>query len=151
MPSNLFGHEGAQKAALHHYTKTFRSFSAMLTPDQAAKLAEKLICYRLESIYRKIVGARFYTAGFEAENGPLESFGYTFFRSARDRDGHGTHTAATIAGSPVDNVSLFGVGRGTASGGVVRARLTIYNAFWFNLRRYYIHVCWTGSAPTYLL
>ncbi|CAA3027153.1 subtilisin-like protease [Olea europaea subsp. europaea] len=62
-----------------------------------------------------------------------ESFGLTFFRSARDSDGHGTHTASTIAGSPVDNVSLFGVGKGTASGGAISARLAIYKACWFTL------------------
>ncbi|CAI9778332.1 unnamed protein product [Fraxinus pennsylvanica] len=123
-----------------------RGFSAMLTPDQAAKLEGiwpesksfngyglgpvpakfKGECsaeenFTLSNCNRKIVGARFYSTGFEAENGPLESFGLTFFRSARDSDGHGTHTASTIAGAPVDNVNLFGVGTGTASGDVLAA------------------------------
>lgn len=31
-------HVGAQDAARHHYTKTFRGFSAMLTPSQAKTL-----------------------------------------------------------------------------------------------------------------
>ncbi|KAL5974644.1 hypothetical protein ACLOJK_031314 [Asimina triloba] len=29
----------AQKSAVHHYSKTFRGFSAMLTPEQARRLA----------------------------------------------------------------------------------------------------------------
>ncbi|XP_062170955.1 subtilisin-like serine-protease S [Alnus glutinosa] len=84
-------------------------------------------------IFRKIIGARFYFKGFEAENGPLESFNTPLFRSARDSDGHGTHTASTIAGSVVANVSLFGMARGTARGGAPSARLAIYKACWFEM------------------
>ena len=82
-------------------------------------------------ICRKIVGARFYYQGIVADVGPLESFNETFFLSARDSDGHGTHTASTIAGSEVPNISVFGIGKGTARGGAPRARLAIYKACWF--------------------
>ncbi|OMO89146.1 hypothetical protein COLO4_19915 [Corchorus olitorius] len=201
--------EGAKQAALHHYSKTFRGFSAMLTSEQAKQLSEndwvvsvfesrtsklqttrtwdflginsieqnkqlpmdfstdvivgvvdggvwpesesfsdkgmgpvpekfKGECvpgeeFAVSNCNRKIIGARFYSKGFEAENGPLESFNKTFFRSARDSDGHGTHTASTIAGSVVANVSLFGMARGTARGGAPGARLAIYKACWFGL------------------
>lgn len=80
---------------------------------------------------RKIIGARFYSKGVEAENGPLENVNKIFFRSARDSDGHGTHTASTIAGSIVTNASLFGIAKGTARGGAPSARLSIYKACWF--------------------
>lgn len=83
-------------------------------------------------ICRKIIGARFYFKGFEAENGHLESFGGTFFQSAWDSDGHGSHTATTIAGTVVPNVSLFGMAKGTATGGAPNTRLAIYKACWFN-------------------
>ncbi|EXB38468.1 Subtilisin-like protease [Morus notabilis] len=89
--------------------------------------------FTLANCNRKIIGARFYSKGFEAENGPLESSGRIFFRSPRDSDGHGTHTASTIAGSVVPNVSLFGIAAGTARGGASSARLSIYKACWFNL------------------
>ena len=82
-------------------------------------------------LFRKIVGARFYSKGFEAEFGPLESINRTFFRSTRDSDGHGTHTASTVAGSLVANASLLGIGGGSARGGAPAARLAIYKACWF--------------------
>ncbi|KAL1557626.1 hypothetical protein AAHA92_08181 [Salvia divinorum] len=207
LTSVMGSHEGAQGAAVHHYTKTFRGFSAILTSDQARKLQEsdsvvsvfesktsrvhtthsweflgvtslenshqslmnstsdmivgvidsgvwpesksfndyglapvpakfKGVCstgenFTLSNCNRKIVGARFYYQGFVAETGPLEAFNETFFLSARDSDGHGKHTASTIAGSVVPNANLFGIGRGTARGGAARARLAIYKACWF--------------------
>lgn len=83
--------------------------------------------------HRKIIGARFYSKGFAVDIGPLESFNQTFVLSARDSDGHGTHTASTIAGAIVADVSLFGMAGGTARGGAPGARLAIYKACWFSL------------------
>nr|POE73332.1 subtilisin-like protease sbt4.8 [Quercus suber] len=195
--------------AIHHYSKSFRGFSAMLTPEQAQQLADKDLVvsvfqskmnmfhtthsweflgtdsaqqynqmpmestsntivgvidkgiwpesksfndkglgpvpkkfkgecvtgehFRLANCNRKIIGVRFYLKGFEEESGPLESFNLPFLRSARDGDGHGTHTASTIAGSIVANVRLFGMARGTARGGAPSARLAIYKACWFDM------------------
>ncbi|XP_072089859.1 subtilisin-like serine-protease S [Arachis hypogaea] len=212
----------AKAEALHHYSKSFRGFSAMLTPEQANQLQEhesvvsvfesKLnrlhtthswdflglnsaytgshvaldwasdvivgvvdsgvwpesesfrdyglgpvperfkgecvteytlfhntwevsnSCHLIWSldIFRKIIGARFYSKGFEADVGPLEDVvNRQYFRSPRDSDGHGSHTASTIAGSIVANASLLGIGRGTARGGAANARLAIYKACWF--------------------
>ncbi|TKY67080.1 Subtilisin protease SBT5.3 [Spatholobus suberectus] len=198
----------AKAAALHHYSKSFQGFSAMITPEQANQLAEyksvvsvfeskmnKLHTTHswdflgLETVYnsnhtalttasdvivgvidsgiwpesesftdcglgpvpkkfkgecvtgenftlancnKKIIGARFYLKGFEAEEGPLAGVvNRTFFRSPRDSDGHGTHTASTIAGSIVANASLLGIAKGTARGGAPSARLAIYKACWF--------------------
>ncbi|KAF9614676.1 hypothetical protein IFM89_019804 [Coptis chinensis] len=196
--------DGAQQAAVHHYTKNFQGFSAMLTPEQAQKLAESesvisIFESRTNHVHtthswdflgvkynqfpkdsksdvivgiidtgvwpesesfsdkgfgpapkrfkgecvvgdqftsancnRKLIGARFYYKGYEAENGPLESLNKTFIQSARDTEGHGTHTASTVAGSVVSNVSLFGLARGTARGGAPNARLAIYKVCWFH-------------------
>ncbi|KAI4322405.1 hypothetical protein L6164_022103 [Bauhinia variegata] len=89
-------------------------------------------CLLKPELPRKIIGARFYSKGYEAENGPLESANMPFFRSPRDADGHGTHTASTIAGRAVINASLYGMAMGNARGGAPSARLAIYKACWFN-------------------
>lgn len=60
-------------------------------------------------VYRKLIGARYY--GLE---------------SARDNDGHGSHTASTAAGNAVKHVSFYGLGNGTARGGVPAARIAVY-------------------------
>ncbi|XP_051124966.1 subtilisin-like protease SBT5.6 [Andrographis paniculata] len=78
---------------------------------------------------KKIIGARFYVKAYEASYGPLNKT--LDYRSPRDKDGHGTHTASTAAGRSVDRVSaLGGFARGTASGGAPLARLAIYKVCW---------------------
>ncbi|WOG92525.1 hypothetical protein DCAR_0311795 [Daucus carota subsp. sativus] len=206
---NMLASVIAKKASVHHYTKSFRGFSAMLTPDQAQDLEEndsvvsifesrtnqvhttnswnflrvdkikqynqlpmdlksdtivgvidtgvwpesesfndhglgpvptkfKGECvtgdnFTLSNCNRKIIGARFYYGGIEAVFGPLEKSKRTFFRSARDSDGHGTHLASTVAGSMVENASYYGIGKGTLRGGAPSARLAIYKACWFGI------------------
>ncbi|XP_073136903.1 subtilisin-like serine-protease S [Henckelia pumila] len=205
LASVIGSHDEAVNAAVHHYTKSFRGFSVMLTSDQAEKLSGsdsvvsmfkskpnvihtthsweflglnsiqqydqpstsdvivgvidtgvwpesksfnddglspvpskfKGKCstgenFTLSNCNRKIVGARFYYKGFEADAGPIESLNMTYSLSPRDTDGHGTHTASTIAGSIVPDVSLYGIAKGTARGGAPGARLAIYKACWFN-------------------
>jgi subtilisin family serine protease len=46
--------------------------------------------------------------------------------SARDSDGHGTHTASTAAGAPVDSAVLLGVERGPISGIAPGAHVIAY-------------------------
>lgn len=48
------------------------------------------------------------------------------FDSARDDDGHGTHTASTSAGNADVKASLFGIPRGEVSGIAPRARIIAY-------------------------
>jgi len=44
----------------------------------------------------------------------------------RDIEGHGTHTASTAAGNVVENTSFYGIGNGTARGGVPDSRIAAY-------------------------
>jgi len=78
----------------------------------------------LNNCSRKIIGARFYSAGQDEENLKMD------FLSPRDKGGHGTHTASTAAGSVVDGVSFHGLGAGAARGGAPRARIAVYKSLW---------------------
>ncbi len=73
----------------------------------------------------KLIGARYFSDG--AQNaGPIDD-GEIF--SARDVDGHGTHTATTAAGNRVD-ASIFGSFIGRVEGMAPRARIAVYKACW---------------------
>ena len=73
----------------------------------------------------KLIGARYFVDGAQA-TGPIDS-GEIF--SARDTDGHGTHTATTAAGNRV-NASIFGTLLGAVEGMAPRARIAAYKACW---------------------
>eukprot|EP00253_Pinus_taeda_P031350 PITA_31350 len=68
---------------------------------------------------RKIIGARYYSGGEDDDmkkNIKQKSI-RTQTNSARDEQGHGTHTASTAAGNIVDNANYYGLASGTARGG----------------------------------
>jgi len=79
---------------------------------------------------RKLIGARYYNAGFGGNAGIRDELPYEFL-SARDVDGHGSHTASTAAGNSgvvaraPDNSVL-----GIISGMAPRARIAVYKVCW---------------------
>ncbi|XP_020579156.1 subtilisin-like protease SBT1.7 [Phalaenopsis equestris] len=81
---------------------------------------------------RKLIGARFFSKGYESSAGVIDDSRES--RSPRDGDGHGTHTSTTAAGSEVLEASLLGYAEGKARGMSTRARLAIYK------------VCWAGGC-----
>jgi subtilisin family serine protease len=70
----------------------------------------------------KLIGARQFLETYKLVIGltPDE------FDSARDDDGHGTHTASTAAGNAGVAASIFGIPRGTIAGIAPRARIIAY-------------------------
>ncbi|KAK8935487.1 Subtilisin-like protease [Platanthera zijinensis] len=87
---------------------------------------------------RKLVGARFFSRGHDAAAfaaGGIGGINETVeFRSPRDADGHGTHTASTAGGRHVFGASMSGYASGIAKGVAPKARVAAYK------------VCWKGSG-----
>lgn len=77
----------------------------------------------------KVVGARYFYSGW----GDVKALFPWEYLSARDADGHGSHTASTAAGNYGVPASALGADLGKISGMAPRARIAIYK------------VCWGGS------
>ena len=73
----------------------------------------------------KLIGARWFVDGAVA-TGPIDE---NEFRSPRDADGHGTHTATTAAGNRT-SASIFGTLIGDVEGMAPKARIAVYKACW---------------------
>jgi len=73
----------------------------------------------------KLIGARWFIEG-ALNTGPIDE---ADFRSPRDADGHGTHTATTAAGNRA-RASIFGTLIGDVEGMAPKARIAVYKACW---------------------
>jgi subtilisin family serine protease len=70
---------------------------------------------------RKLIGGKGFLDTYNALQEP-EIYGYT----ARDSNGHGTHTASTAAGDPLASARLLGVERGPINGIAPGAWISVY-------------------------
>ncbi|KAM5555027.1 subtilisin-like protease SBT1.1 [Rosa sericea] len=77
---------------------------------------------------KKLIGARAFFQGYEAIVGRVNET--VDYRSPRDSEGHGTHTASTAGGNVVKQASLFGLAKGSASGMRHSSRIAAYKACW---------------------
>ena len=76
----------------------------------------------------KLIGARYFGRAFSATYDIRFANGE--FHSARDADGHGTHTASTAGGNEVPEITLSGAKVGPISGIAPRARIAAYKVCW---------------------
>lgn len=74
-----------------------------------------------------MIGARYYLSGYEAEEDSVETVSY---RSPRDSNGHGSHTASTAAGRYVADMNYKGLAAGGARGGSPMSRIAVYKTCW---------------------
>ncbi|MED6123302.1 hypothetical protein PIB30_047836, partial [Stylosanthes scabra] len=79
---------------------------------------------------RKLIGARFFSNGYESKYGKLSSSLYT----ARDTLGHGTQTLSITGGNFVRSANVFGLGNGTAKGGSPKAHVAAYKVCWATIQ-----------------
>lgn len=84
----------------------------------------------------KIIGARFYNRGLDGDdpgddgNAEVKALFPYEYVSARDADGHGSHTSSTAAGNFGVDAIVEGASLGMASGMAPNARVAMYKVCW---------------------
>jgi subtilisin family serine protease len=82
----------------------------------------------------KLIGARFYgdgwLAGAAASGGAYTLHPSMEYKSPRDGDSHGSHTASTSGGNANVQATAQGAAIGAISGIAPRARIAVYKALW---------------------
>lgn len=116
--------------------RSFSDLNLSPVPSRWKGVCQSGVQFTSNSCNRKIIGARFFANGHEAGFGGTGGPGYVNasveFRSPRDADGHGTHTASTAAGRYAFKASMSGYASGIAKGVAPKARIAVYKVCWKN-------------------
>lgn len=105
---------------------SFRSSGLPRVPSRWKGKCEAGPKFSTSKCNRKVIGAKAFFKGYEAIAGRInETLDY---RSPRDSQGHGTHTASTAGGNLVGNADFLGLAKGTAGGMRHTARIAAYKA-----------------------
>ncbi|PKI65791.1 subtilisin-like protease SBT1.3 [Punica granatum] len=132
---NIMDHDvvvGVLDTGIWPESASFNDFGLSTIPAHWRGTCETGRAFDKHHCNRKIIGARMFYNGYEAATGKINE--ENEYKSPRDQDGHGTHTAATVAGSPVRGANLLGYAAGTAQGMSPGARIAAYK------------VCWAGGC-----
>ncbi|XP_077220187.1 subtilisin-like serine protease 2 [Tasmannia lanceolata] len=114
--------------------RSFSDRNLAVVPSRWKGICETGIQFSPSNCNRKLVGARFFSKGHEAAGAGVGiGINETIeFRSPRDADGHGTHTASTAAGRHAFKASMAGYAPGIAKGVAPKARVAAYKVCWKN-------------------
>ncbi|XP_043697847.1 subtilisin-like protease SBT1.1 [Telopea speciosissima] len=106
------------------------SFNAgmSLVPSRWKGICENGTKFSAANCNNKLIGARAFFKGYEASTGKINET--QEYRSARDSEGHGTHTASTAGGNVVAGASMLGMAKGKAGGMRYTARIAAYKVCW---------------------
>ncbi|OWM64985.1 hypothetical protein CDL15_Pgr028703 [Punica granatum] len=107
---------------------TFQDSGMQPVPSRWKGECEGGVNFSARNCNKKLIGARSFFKGYEAAAGRINET--VDFRSARDGQGHGTHTASTAAGNFVKKASLFDFAKGSAVGMRYSSRLAAYKVCW---------------------
>ncbi|XVE73956.1 hypothetical protein DITRI_Ditri11bG0159900 [Diplodiscus trichospermus] len=107
---------------------SFRDDGMSPVPSRWKGACEEGTNFSQSNCNRKLIGARAFFQGYEAAAGRINET--KDYRSARDAEGHGTHTASTAAGNLVENASIFGLAKGSAGGVRYTSRVAAYKVCW---------------------
>ncbi|CAA0810957.1 Subtilase family protein [Striga hermonthica] len=105
-----------------------KSFSDTGMPDVPARwrgMCQVASDFESKNCNKKLIGAKSFSEGYRGAVGKTNES-----MSARDYNGHGTHTASTAAGTVVSHASFFGYASGNARGMATQARIAAYKVCW---------------------
>ncbi|CAH9096593.1 unnamed protein product [Cuscuta europaea] len=105
---------------------SFRDDGMTSSPSQWKGACEAGSRFAPSNCNNKLIGARIFYKGYEAIVGRINWDKEC--KSPRDSQGHGTHTASTIAGDVVGGASLLGLANGSAVGMKYTSRIAAYKA-----------------------
>ncbi|XP_057969305.1 subtilisin-like protease SBT3.9 [Malania oleifera] len=111
-------------------SKSFKDDNMGAVPSRWKGICQEGEDFNQSHCNNKVIGARWYIKGYEAEYGKMNRSETNEYLSPRDADGHGTHTSSTALGNPVQNASFMGLAQGLARGGAPLAHLSVYKVCW---------------------